>query len=266
MLLSSRYGEIGTQLRKLLLCVCFVYAVYGSQVVLAEDKFDTIYFVEEANWPPYTPNAYGIAEEGLSLELMEAIFSQLNLKVEVELVPQKRMLLYLRLGERDAATVITKNPERLKYLEYTDAIISKDRGLIYYRTDRQEPFEWQSYQDLKGLRIGAVYGHNYGVEFGQAVEEFDLDLVEVNRVIQNFDMLLAKRIDIIVAAESTANELLRDTKYKGKISAAKKPMREISFHIAFSKKSHARVLIPQVNGVIQKMHANGSLQAIIDKY
>ncbi|WP_282608061.1 ABC transporter substrate-binding protein [Pelagibius sp. Alg239-R121] len=234
--------------------------------MLAEDKFDTIYFAEEANWPPYTPNAYGIAEEGLSLELMEAIFSQLNLEVEVELVPQRRMLQYMRLGTKDAVTVITKSPERLRYLEYTDPIISTDRGLIYYLSDRKEPFEWRRYRDLQGLRIGAVSGHNYGVEFNQAVEEFDLDMVEVGRVVQNFDMLLAGRIDIFLAAESTANEFLSNTKYNGKITSAKKPTREISFHIAFSKKSRAKVLIPRVNGVIQKMRADGSLQAIVDKY
>ncbi len=249
-----------------LVCVGIFILMAQPLQAIAEDRFDTIYFAEEANWPPYTPDAYGIAKEGLSLELMEAIFSQLDIKVEIELLPQKRMLLYLELGRKDAVTVITKNPERLKYLEYSEVIISKDRGLIYYSIERQKLFKWQTYEDLQDLRIGVTAGHNYGEAFNQAIDKYDLQLVEASRIRQNFDMLLAGRVDLVMAAESSGNEILCDPKYKGKIKHAEKPVREINFHIAFSKKSPAKVLIPQVNTVIQKMHADGSLRAIVDKY
>ena len=248
--------------------------MYGSLFLLmtfpllgiADDRVDTIYFAEEANWPPYTPNAYGIAKEGLSLELMQAIFSHLGIKIEIDLLPMQRVLLYLQEGQKDAVTVITKSPERLKFLEYTDVIISKDRGLIYYSTVWRDPFEWESFEDFRGLRIGFTAGHNYPEEIRQAADLYDFKFIEVPRVVQNFDMLLAGRVDIVMAAESTAKDILRDPKYQGKIIPASKPTNEINFHIAFSKKSPAKVLIPQVNAVIQKMKADGSLEAIIDKY
>ena len=262
----SRNNPQDTSVCHVLRSLLLFFATTLSPAVYAAGAFDTVYFAEESNWPPYTPDTYGIAREGLALELMEAIFSPLGLKVEIELVPQERMLQYLRLGEKDAVTVITKNTERMAYLDYTDVIISGDRGLIYYAADREKPFVWQTFEDLQGLLIGVTSGHNYGAEFNRAVQLFDLKLVEVTRVRQNFDMLVASRVDIVMAAESTANDILQDPKFNKKIAVAEKPTREINFHIAFSKKSRAKVLIPQVNGVIRQLRAEGSLQAIVDRY
>jgi polar amino acid transport system substrate-binding protein len=232
---------------------------------VAGQEITIVRFAEETNWPPFTPDGLGRADSGLSLQLMQAIFSRLGIGVEVNLLPQKRMLETLKTGARAGATVISKNAERLRYLDYTEPLFAK-RGYVYYRADRNPPLLWDDFADLEGLTIGVTDGHNYGDEFNNAVEAYKLTLFRVVEEKQGFDMLLAGRLDGFLCISLTANVLLREPGYGEKIVHAPGSYYDRDYHIAFSKKSPARALIPKVNAVIREMKADGSLALILSPY
>ena len=261
---GSYSREHGRILREIICTLLFCISLVPIQVI-ADTRPDTVHFVEEANWPPYTPNSYGIATEGLALELMEAIFSQLDIKVELELLPWERALLYLKTGKKDGASVLTISPERQEYIDYTIETIPEN-GFIYYHSGDGQHFEWQSFEDLKGLQIGVVAGNSYGPEFNQAAKELNLNMIEVPTSVNLFNMLLAKRIDIVLCSERNATDILKDSKFDGKISHTPNTYFDKGFHIGFSKKSKAKMLIPEVNKVIEKMRAEGAIEAIVKKY
>ena len=224
-----------------------------------------IHFAEEANWPPFTPNQYGLTQEGLSYILMKNIFSRLEIDISVDLLPQKRMLLYLKQGRKDGATVISKNIQREEYLDFSEPIFQK-KGNIYYLKQRHPSIEWNSYADLKGLKIGVVSGHNLGSEFNQAIKEHSLQIYAVTRSKQNFETLLAQRIDILLSIEPTANYFLQQPMFKDKIGRTSKPYYTKDYHIGFAKKSKAKALLPKVNRIIKQMKEDGSLENILSKY
>ncbi len=226
---------------------------------------ETVHFVEESNWPPFTPNHFGLTQQGLSYAIIEEIFNRLNRSFDVELLPQLRMLKYLQEGQRDAATVISKNSDRLKFLIYSDEIFQK-KGRIYYSAKRKKAFSWQSYEDLVGLNIGTVMGHNYGADFIKANKQYKFKLEEVIKVEQNFGKLLTGRIDIFLCNELTAKQFLRNPKYKGKIIASYKNYFEKGYHIAFSKFSPQQHLLPKINKTIRAMKKDGSLKEIISRF
>ncbi len=240
-------------------CLCLLLSAN------AQEQVKMIRFAEESNWPPFTLEDHGKATKGLSLDLMKAVFSQLKIEVEIDLLPQKRMLAYLKSGKRDGATVISKNKERLKFLDYTEPIFQK-RGFVYYLAGRKPAIKWEKYEDLKGLRIGVVSGHNYGDEFTAAVAKHGLILDEVTNQKMNFAKLLSGRIDAFLCIEQTAKKYQREKAYKGKIVHADKSYYSKGYHIAFSKKSPAKTLIPRVNEVILKMTKDGTLAKIIAKH
>lgn len=226
---------------------------------------NVIYFAEEANWPPFTPNKFGKAEEGLSLALMQAIFSKLGIEVEIELLPMERVLYYLREGQKDGATVISRNAERSKYLEYSEPLFAK-RGFVYYRKDRKEPINWNDFADIKGLRIGIVSGHNYGDEFNRAVWRNDLKTISVSKEKQLFEMLMAERIDCFLCIDLTAEYYLKEQTYKGKIVPAAKSYFHKDYHIGISKKSKFTALLPKINEVIIRLKRNGSINRLLSQY
>jgi len=224
-----------------------------------------IHFAEEAKWPPFTPNTYGQTQEGLSYILMKEIFSQMNIEVNLELLPQKRMLLYLKSGRKDAVTVISKNKKRAEYLQFSESIVQK-KGYIYYLKKRHPSFNWEKYEDLKGLKIGVVAGHNLGKDFNAAVLKHELDIKPVSQSKQNFDKLIEQKIDVLLSIEPTANHFLKKVAYKDKIGQASKQYYSKYYYIGFSKKSNAKRLIPQVNKVIQQMKNEGTLKKILSEY
>lgn len=240
--------------------------IYQGRPFGVEDfQGNKIYFAEEVDWAPFTPNKTGLATEGLSYDLMREIFSRLDLEVEIELFPQKRMIELIKKGDKDGATVISKNAQRLKFIDYTDSIFQK-KGLLYFLEENDHLVDWQSYEELKGLKIGVVAGHNYGDKFNKAVKKFALDIYPVTHIDQNFEKLIHGRIDLLLCIEATANHYLSFPKYKDKIIASSKGYYEKGYYIGFSKLSNARHLIPRVNKVIREMKKDGSLKKIRSKY
>jgi len=111
-----------------------------------------------------------------------------------------------------------------------------------------------------------VEGHNYGEEFNSAVKQYNLNIKTLSQARQGFDLLIAERIDCFLCINLTANQFRKEPKFKGKISHAPKSYYGKDYHIAFSKKSNARFLIPKVNKVIQEMRFDGSFNKILAPY
>lgn len=223
-----------------------------------------LHFTEEANWPPFTPNRYGYVREGLSFALIRSIFSRLNYTVDLELVPQNRMLHYLQTGQKDGATIISINQERKAYIAFSEPLFRKT-GYIYSLA-KGKPFVWQTYKDLKEKRIGITSGHNYGDEFTQAVKQQGLTVEETTTDEQNFQKLLSGRVDLVLCIDHTARTILQRPEFREKFSHAAKPYFEKAYHVGLSKKSPARDLMPQINEVIRQMQEDGTLDAIITRH
>lgn len=243
----------------------FLLALLAWSGVLQAERIKLLHFVEEANWPPFTEQKSGMAESGLSLELMQAIFSHMGISIDIALYPQKRVLLNVYEGKFDGVTMMSKNSEREKYLAFSDRVMLK-LGQLYYRADRPHKLEWESYDDLRGLTIGITRGHNYGSDFEDARQRGDFKVVEVTRVEQSFFLLAAGRVDALLCIEMTANHILRKNRLGEKIVAAKMPYYEGSYHIALSRKGRAMDLMPQINTTIAAMQASGDIDVIVAKY
>ena len=243
----------------------FQLLILISLFALDNAQARTIFFVEESAWPPYTPDKVGAVQEGFAWEMISEVFSRLDMHVHLELVPQLRMLEYLKSGSKDGVTVISKNVERQKYLAYSDPIFEKT-GRVYYAVRRSTPLTWNHFRDLAQFRIGVVKGHSYGDEFNKASERWGFRLDQANTVTQNFDKLLYDRVDVVLCNERTANLLLKNSKYEGLIIPTKKSYYQKSYHIAISKHSSALNLIGEINSVIRELRKEGYFKILFDKY
>ena len=232
----------------------------------ASGDIKKILLSEEGNWPPYTYELQGTATQGLSLDLMNELFRRLRVPFELKLYPMQRCINQMKNGSRDAMTLISKNSEREKILEFTLPIM-KSVGFIYYDTNREKPIQWNHFSDLKPYQIGIVMGYNYGEAFKNAKAKEKLSVQEVVRIEQNFSKLLAGRIDLMLANQAEIIEFLRNnSKYHDRIKAAEKPYISYVYHMGFSKRSEARQIIPMINKEIKNMKSDGTMNQILGKY
>ncbi|MDE1465426.1 substrate-binding periplasmic protein [Spartinivicinus poritis] len=241
-----------------------LFFLMSSSLYASEDNI--ILLSEEANSPPYSYESDGTPTKGLSLALMNGIFAHLGAKMDLKLFPWKRCLIHMKQGTRDALTVLSINEERKEFLEFTEPHL-EIKGYVYYSAAREKGISWNSFEDLKGFKIGVVAGFNYGKEFEKSKKELSLQISEVTRLSQNFEKLTLGRIDIMLANQAEAGEFIRlNPKYKGKIKHAEKPYIVYQYRMAFSKKSNKRHFIPKINDVIKKMKSNGELDSIVSNF
>lgn len=221
-------------------------------------------FAEESNWPPFTPAKDGAVTEGLSYAMLSEIARRAGFTATLELYPQKRMEQMVRAGERDGITVISRNADRESFLVFSEPLFAK-QAYFYHRKNFK--FDWSSYADLKGLRIGVVRGHNLGDDFAAAAVKHGLVLDEASSVEANFRKLMAGRIDVLMANHWSAVSLLAQKEFRGEIVAADKPYFNKSYHLALSQKSDlALSKLPKINEAIRGMKTDGTLDGLIQKY
>ena len=227
---------------------------------------EPVHLLEEANWPPFTLESGGLATRGLSYELMQLIFSRLGQCVDIELLPQARLLERLTQGRDDGVTLIRFAPERTAFLAYTDSPLVTLRGDIYVRSDGAAPARINGWEDLRGLRVGTVRGRNYPDDFKQARDAGVFTVVEVVSSEQLLGMLARGRLDAVPFLEIEAAQFLSRAPYAGKLRRAE-PMRvDIQFYLALTRTSRHRASLEQINQVIAQLRASGELGALLAKY
>lgn len=245
--------------------LAIVVSLFLMGDVKADAHASTIRFAEEANWPPFTNEPDGQASVGFSVELVNLVFGHLGVVATVDLYPQKRMLEQIKQGLRDGATVISKNIDRESFILFSDPIFEK-RGLVYYRLQSDELFEWRNFEDFQSMRIATVLGHNNGEAFEAARTAVPLSVIEVSSVESALKMLNAGRVDVVFVTEWSAQAVLKENPQLTNIAVAQNPYISKTYHIGLSKTSSFVSLLPEINRVISKIKEDGALQALKERY
>lgn len=263
-MISTRKQVWKNGLWSLVVCACAVYVMLWALPGNAQD----ILKIKVANdpWPPY---AIGELDKtptgGMIVNLVYEIFKRLNIEVEFTLYPWNRVLKLAQDGEIDCIAFAGKNAEREAWLGFTD-VVYIDRQLIYYRADRAQPFEWNTYEDLKGFSIGLTSGFNYGDELPKAIDTLKLDVSYAKYDDQGFEKLLRGRMDLFICAEPAAEAIFKkNPAFQGQFKTAAKPHIEHLSYIAFPKKVPAVKLIPEVDRVLAEIRADGTYDKIMNQ-
>jgi len=156
---------------------------------------------------PETPVSYSISSikpwgmnvngmnQGILIEFVQALERETGLPYRVSLRPYARVFQDLYSGEADMGFVfdspdIIKRAIRIGTVMNTTVSIVGPAGSTPYR----------SMSDLKGLSVGVMRGSKYGQEFDSFK---DYTKVRVNTIHQGVSMLVAGRLDAMVATSPT---------------------------------------------------------------
>ncbi len=244
---------------KIYLSILFMFCFLS----LSSNEINFVKFSEDP-WPPFT---YGeeFATEGIAVEFTDIIFKKLGINYEIKLYPWKRCLIQMKQGIRDGVILSGINEERKEYMEFTDPIMY-DRDLIWYRTDRIKPIMWSDFSDLKDYKITTTLGFSYGQEFDTAVEKYGIAVNRGNSDLINFKLLAKGREDIFICNETVALWVFDENpELSGIFKYAAKPLKEVTLHMAFSKKSKASNLVPQINEIIKEIRRDGTIDSILGR-
>ncbi len=195
---------------------------------------------------------------GVVPDLVNDIFTELGHDLVWIKVPWPRTIYEAKRGNVDLLIRHSMTESRKRFLDAVTYSHQK-RSLSFFKSPHFKS-SIKSYEDLKGLRVGALRGNFYSPGFSSFVDPNDI--VEVSRTQQLVDMLKAGRIDVAVTSESHRIDLFEnDFKKCAFTDTFLNPL-----YISIPKKSKASRIYNAVSSQVLKYRESGAINKYYEKY
>lgn len=208
-----------------------------------------------AAFPPYEMTTDSGEFEGIDIETAQAIADKLGLELQIDDMDFDAALLAVQQGKADMVMAgVTVTDERQNVMDFTDSYATGIQSIIV-----KEDSDIASVDDLTGKKIGTqrgTTGYLYcSDDFG------DENVVAYDNGLTAVQMLNNGQVDCVVIDNAPAKEFiaanpglkLLDTAYV-----------EESYAIGVGKGNTE--LKDAINTALEELKADGTLQAIVDKY
>ena len=208
-----------------------------------------------AAFPPYEMTTDSGEFEGIDIETAQAIADKLGLELQIDDMDFDAALLAVQQGKADMVMAgVTVTDERQNVMDFTDSYATGIQSIIV-----KEDSDIASVDDLAGKKIGTqrgTTGYLYcSDDFG------DENVVAYDNGLTDVQMLNNGQVDCVVIDNAPAKEFiaanpglkLLDTAYV-----------EESYAIGVGKGNTE--LKDAINTALEELKADGTLQAIVDKY
>lgn len=208
-----------------------------------------------AAFPPYEMTTDSGEFEGIDIETAQAIADKLGLELQIDDMDFDAALLTVQQGKADMVMAgVTVTDERQNVMDFTDSYATGIQSIIV-----KEDSDIASVDDLAGKKIGTqrgTTGYLYcSDDFG------DENVVAYDNGLTAVQMLNNGQVDCVVIDNAPAKEFiaanpglkLLDTAYV-----------EESYAIGVGKGNTE--LKDAINTALEELKADGTLQAIVDKY
>lgn len=208
-----------------------------------------------AAFPPYEMTTDSGEFEGVDIETAQAIADKLGLELQIDDMDFDAALLAVQQGKADMVMAgVTVTDERQNVMDFTDSYATGIQSIIV-----KEDSDIASVDDLAGKKIGTqrgTTGYLYcSDDFG------DENVVAYDDGLTAVQMLNNGQVDCVVIDNAPAKEFiaanpglkLLDTAYV-----------EESYAIGIGKGNTE--LKDAINTALEELKADGTLQAIVDKY
>lgn len=212
--------------------------------------------------PPYRMFEGG-PPRGVFIDILEAVLQKVNLTPRYHVLPFKRCLAELETGAADLFIGLFYRPEREAYAIYLKPTIAPYVTKVFY-LNKERASQIQEWEDLYRLRIGIRAGYKHHPEFDtdERIRKYPVTSDE-----QNFHKLAVNRIDAVLITEETGVYLIDKLGYTDRFAQAPLRLeRDNPAYIVMSRKSRLKPHIAKLQWAIAAMVADGTLEAIRDKY
>ncbi len=214
------------------------------------------------DWPPVMYRE-GDAIDGVGPALAKLIFADLGIPAEFKYAGLwDQVQAQAKSGEVDMLVAAYKTQAREEYMVYSDAYVM-DPLALYVKPGHE--FTFTKYEDLIGKKGVGTVGDSYGQEFDDYIHA-KLAFTRVNTDQEAFDLVAQGGADYFVYSLYSAHEELRKQNRLGDFVALKHFVAEEPFYITLSKKSPYVKYLPEINRLIQKYKADGTVDRLLAKY
>ena len=204
---------------------------------------------------------------GIEPAIVTAVFAKVNIETEYTLFPPARAYKSAKEGIYDGIVGFVWSEEREKSFYYSEPIFQAPLLLFHLKEFR---FNWETIDDLRGVRIGITAKNYYGPAFHKALDAGKLIVDEASKDVIQFDKLLRHRIKVFPMNFYTGYYMIQ-----GKFSPEQatlfthhpRPLKTSVYHVLFSRKVKMNVTrVKLFNQGLRQLKESGEYDRIISEY
>jgi polar amino acid transport system substrate-binding protein len=152
---------------------------------------ETTIRITNGEWEPYlSESSY---QYGLASHIITEAFQLEGISIAWGFFPWKRSYELARMGHWDASAVWWPTEDAKRDFWISDPVVGTSFVYFYLK---EKPFDWDSIDDLKGLKIGITLGYDYGEAFMSAMQRGQIQVDAHSQDELNYKKLLLGRIDV----------------------------------------------------------------------
>ncbi len=233
------------------------FALLSPRPALATE----ILFVVD-DFPPYQYLSPDGEAQGLSYEVVNAVFDSLGIPIQVEFLPWKRAIATAKNGDATGVYSCGYKKERESFVHYSAPISYATNGVIVNNTYQGSPIS--ALKDLQDISVGAVQGF----AANKFLTEAGISFVGVPNIDSAIPMLVHKRFDALFLTLETGQFLAAKAEDAGAFKFI--PLSDFAlrpYHLCFSKNWPGYLeLAEKFYIALGELRASGRLEAILAKY
>ena len=215
--------------------------------------------------PAWAPIMYqdGNSIVGVGPDIVKKIFDELGLNISIEYtgtwdVVQEKA----RSGEVDLLVAAYKTAERETYMDYS-VPYTVDPVSIFVKNGHSFPFNY--WDELIGKRGVVTKGDSYGQAFDLFIKS-KLTVTEVTTPDEAFNLLTNGDADYFVYAYYSGENYLAKNNLKEEIEVLPNNVSSENFYFTISKKSALVKYLPEINKILERYIADGTIKKAFEKY
>ncbi len=242
----------------------FSAVVFLTLAAFSQVAADTLEIVT-LQYPPYEYEENG-KTKGIAVDLVRAAFKKIEQPVSISVMPWIRALIMIEKGNVDAIFTAFKTPEREKFADYSKEVLMPQEVSLFALKDSKVTFDGDL-SKLYGYLVGMVRKVSYGKKFDDfARENKEVKLYVIKTGELNMNMLLIKRIDILISNRHGAYFILSNMGRTEEVEELKPVVESVPSYIAFSKKRNLAAVRDKFDKALAGIKAQGEYDRIIAEF
>ncbi|MEH6347847.1 MAG: transporter substrate-binding domain-containing protein [Bermanella sp.] len=202
---------------------------------------------------------------GIDVDIVRELSKRLELSLDIQLVPWKRVLAGVQQGTADAGMPLFVTEDRKKYSLYSQVPLHESVMVAYTKVGRL--IAYSDLKDLYGKSVGIRRGYSISPEFDQLAHEGRIKVTGVNDVQNMIRMIEAGRFDLIIDKRSTVGFYLKQSGVKlqsiGQVGKAQGAYLVVSKATSFK---NPKSLLNDIDKVLMAMKEEGVIEEITKRY
>ncbi|MCL6421696.1 substrate-binding periplasmic protein [Aestuariirhabdus haliotis] len=206
--------------------------------------------------------------KGIDVDILAELFRRIDRTYDIECLPWKRAINYVRIGRLDGLFSGYKTQQREQFATYLSAPFHTSVFSVFVR--KSKSFNFDSISDLNGRVIGITRGYSINPEFDAARKTGKFYVSESSSTDKGIDMLLAARTEAYLNSRHVVWYTARELGISHKIDELPAPLHTPKpAYMMLSKASNLPgkdKLVESLNRTLEEMWEDGTVDAIINGY